>query len=565
VDVTFFGAVGDGVHDDRPAIQAAIDFASPGCTVWIPAGTYLLDSRAGSRAPDGNPRAAVLMLPSDVSILGEGDQSVLKLGDGMNDCLDPVPTDTSACGGYHIFHHEEGNSRPERTINNITLSSFRIDGNAAGNPVPPNPLEIPNYQTRGAAVMIRFGDNIIIDDMTFENINGRQVVHIGNNGVTDQLTNFAIRNSRFFHHAQDPNINDHSSVYSVGDGGFIEDNVFTNSPLDNGFVVATAIELHGNDTLVQRNQVKHYRVGANIAATRRDQRDSTFFDNDFLAVRGGFAFWAVPPWVLSGMTLRDNLVKETAPNKKDHLVTWRVVFSPIEDLLIEGNTFTSILSGIDPVNPRQTVGIQIAGYAKNLTIRNNVISRTACEGIRVGGPEVPPVLEPPIDTTNHAALDISDIIGLTIEDNIIRDAGSWGTSTSESCMSSLNFVIPTVDPDYEAREIEIFDNRIRYDWALGEPHHPPTVVHSGIRLRGRLANVDIFNNEVLDDIAPDVKTGNAHFSALILHHSDPDSMDAPGTLGIQACPGSSWANSADSFTKAAGSSCNDSNWNLDSL
>lgn len=39
-DVTQYGAIGDGVVNDRAAIQAAIDDATPGGTVYFPAGTY---------------------------------------------------------------------------------------------------------------------------------------------------------------------------------------------------------------------------------------------------------------------------------------------------------------------------------------------------------------------------------------------------------------------------------------------------------------------------------------------------------------------------------------------
>lgn len=42
LDVTAFGAVGDGLTDDTQAFQAALDQAEPNTAVWAPNGTYLL-------------------------------------------------------------------------------------------------------------------------------------------------------------------------------------------------------------------------------------------------------------------------------------------------------------------------------------------------------------------------------------------------------------------------------------------------------------------------------------------------------------------------------------------
>lgn len=53
VNVKAFGAVGDGVTDDRAAIQAAIDFASPlGNTVCFPPGNYKIDTCGGALRVD---------------------------------------------------------------------------------------------------------------------------------------------------------------------------------------------------------------------------------------------------------------------------------------------------------------------------------------------------------------------------------------------------------------------------------------------------------------------------------------------------------------------------------
>ena len=61
--VTTYGATGDGVADDTAEIQAALNAANPGDTVFVPADTYLISS--------------ALYVPTDVTLMGEGSQSVL--------------------------------------------------------------------------------------------------------------------------------------------------------------------------------------------------------------------------------------------------------------------------------------------------------------------------------------------------------------------------------------------------------------------------------------------------------------------------------------------------------
>jgi len=52
VSVKDFGARGDGITDDRPAIQAAIDSLKHGGTISFPAGAYLMDSYITAKSGD---------------------------------------------------------------------------------------------------------------------------------------------------------------------------------------------------------------------------------------------------------------------------------------------------------------------------------------------------------------------------------------------------------------------------------------------------------------------------------------------------------------------------------
>lgn len=71
LSVKDYGAKGDGVTDDRAAMQACIDAAAAaGKPVYVPAGTYYLGV-----APSRN---YALLLPSGITIEGAGDASVLK-------------------------------------------------------------------------------------------------------------------------------------------------------------------------------------------------------------------------------------------------------------------------------------------------------------------------------------------------------------------------------------------------------------------------------------------------------------------------------------------------------
>jgi hypothetical protein len=69
LDVRALGARGDGVSDDQPVIQAALDKAPSGTTLYFPPGAYRLDS-------------PLIIKKDAVKLIGAGKRSIIKHGDG---------------------------------------------------------------------------------------------------------------------------------------------------------------------------------------------------------------------------------------------------------------------------------------------------------------------------------------------------------------------------------------------------------------------------------------------------------------------------------------------------
>ena len=129
-----FGARGDGIADDAPAIQAAIDAASAsgGGAVVLSAGTYLLRS---VREQPGV-RYFLLDVPSHVTIAGAGiDRSLLLAAPGLPDQTRIIST-RSTDGASLVL--------------NPTFIDFTLDGNASLQPDARSCVGISCIHTEGA-------------------------------------------------------------------------------------------------------------------------------------------------------------------------------------------------------------------------------------------------------------------------------------------------------------------------------------------------------------------------------------------------------------------------------
>ena len=132
-----YGAIGDGVVDDGPAIQAAIDDAARagGGVVILPAGTYLLNSVQWQTGV----RAYLLNYFSGIAIVGAGrNLTTLRAGPGL-------PNETRILSA--------NSADGTRRVSDVHLQDFTVDGSAAQQPDARCMVGISNVWTDGVTLM----------------------------------------------------------------------------------------------------------------------------------------------------------------------------------------------------------------------------------------------------------------------------------------------------------------------------------------------------------------------------------------------------------------------------
>jgi polygalacturonase len=163
LDVRKFGAKGDGVHDDTPAIQAAIACCPAGGRVWIPYGVYhtgsiflksglFLDIDAGARISAFTDREKFPLLPGCV-----------ERTDGKGDCLfaswegNPLDCFASIFTGIGVSH--------------VTISGQGIvDGNAGFDNWWKNDGRIKtDGGFRPRLVFLNRCSDVLVQGLTFQN------------------------------------------------------------------------------------------------------------------------------------------------------------------------------------------------------------------------------------------------------------------------------------------------------------------------------------------------------------------------------------------------------------
>lgn len=358
-DVRIYGAIGDGVNDDRESLQNAIDACSNngGGIVFIPANfTLLLNSNSGFM-PSTSVKAMIL-LKSNVTIMGNGKTSIIKVADNYTDG-----------GDYVIFANNN--------VDNLTLTNFKVDSNGENNTVIDSGVNV----RRAYVVWLYVGNNILIDNVEVEKCPGRNVFNIAGLLNTHTIDNLTIRNCHIKYVGGtvvgNENQSDHSSLYIQATNLNVYNNIFENDPsyIDPSGVAPfglTAIEIHEGGN-VFNNKVFNYRLGAYVVNQAFEGYGYKYYNNDFEVTRTGIQIWAT--FKITDLSIFNNSINLFGQAQIYGIFQYTDTPTQfvVENLLIESNTiiFNNALA------TSVSGGLQLTAI-KNGVIDNNIIQ--GCSG-----------------------------------------------------------------------------------------------------------------------------------------------------------------------------------------
>jgi parallel beta-helix repeat protein len=444
VNVKSFGAAGDGIIDDRAAIQKAMDSLSlTGGTVFLPTGTY----RIGSSVLDNVSGLSVaLRIGSFVNLLGEGTgKSIMKLDPDVSDSLNRF-----------LINNKPGDS-------NISISRLTID---AAN----TPLESGS----GAALSFVNTKNIAIEDVEFRNVKKEAIDLIS-------VSNFTIRNN---------------VVYNTWTGIYLSD-------CSNGYVVDNTITSTGGDGILVQSVADHGCTDLHIKSNNIDEVNDTMIDIDTHTQMGRHENIIVsgnimennlaPPDSVgirashsSNVIISNNIIRNTslgmlldttptAPprsisvsgNMIDGFTNYGII-ADYDEAIIDGNSIygtdgvdadrsNSTISGVSPVG--QKIGIAIS--SESLKIVNNHIENVD-DGIRWVGDSNNCIIQANIivsanrygisdDPNNDFSIHSHEVSNNIISDNrsphkMVRGINFEGLSTHNMTIISNMIIGSVFDP-----------------------------------------------------------------------------------------------------------------------
>jgi hypothetical protein len=418
VSVKDFGAKGDGITDDRAAIQAAID--SPAASaVILPASKapYLITPAPG--------RKTFLTLRSGVQLLGIGN---------------PVLKVAPSAGPYDAVIAAE-------ICQNCAVRSLTIDSNISHNPISGKQeiFDHPRFE-----ISLRTARHVRIDDVTIQNSSSVNTVVTGRGSSDVRVANCTFRAI-----GDDPNHvkHDSSTLYIYSDGALIQANTFKAVHL--GAPAAfTAIETHGSKMVVSSNIIEDYITGMNITGvTPFSSADNVVAGNTVTGALFGIMIWShsypkgaagdgINGLTITGNTIRINQTAYAGALSKPSAAAGGIVVEPnsdlpVKNLVVSNNTVVFDLEKSRYPANSASLGIGwrsgLSRPAENWIIANNILVNGPVAGIRIA----------------------AELTGCRISGNVIRNAGSSLDTSITTAYKAPLFVAGA-----PATDVDISDNQI---------------------------------------------------------------------------------------------------------
>ena len=333
VSVKDYGAKGNGLTDDRIAIQAAIEAVNKagGGIVNFPEGNYIVT------APNKGEWEPQIRLCNNLKLQGIGmHQSIIKIADNQ--------------GAYDVIFSGEA-------IYGFSMKDIGIDANGATNPLfsEKDAVTTPYMHT---LIFLPKAKDIAIERCRFTNLSGVWAVY----GLV-RAENFLIDACVFDNiGGYTKNDWDHSCIRIDGYGPIVVTNNTLTSRLGSGSAgCRTAIELHGSNILFANNRISGFRYGINVCSGGDNKLNEPsvhqyYKNNIFTNVGSGFCIWGIG-------------------NRK------------FDDLVFENNTITIDATGWGKIWPDFS-GIEIISYSdmtpplslENVSITDNHITYINTDG-----------------------------------------------------------------------------------------------------------------------------------------------------------------------------------------
>ncbi|SNR76920.1 glycoside hydrolase family 55 protein [Blastococcus mobilis] len=282
VDVRDFGATGDGVTDDAPAIRRALKSAT---AVHVPAGTYRLSSYV-------RPRFTVI----DADF-------VFRLRDGQRITADPgavftmadgvIPASPAAWGGNMFL--ADGTS-------DVTISGLTLDMNGANNLVP------AGRTITGYGLYLYAAERVTIEGVTMRDTPGQNYV-VTQGGGSD----IRVADSTFLNGGTSIPDNreqtDFSALYFTSTGVQVERIVIDHDEAP--FTFSGGVELHGSEESVTDSEIRRswpaVYIGPDVYSGLEVQRDIEVARNQFVDCGRGVVFNALGTGDIDVVSIVDNV------------------------------------------------------------------------------------------------------------------------------------------------------------------------------------------------------------------------------------------------------------------